>query len=83
MFFFMHALYYFLCFLKHVHVLLLAKKKKPFFLSFSRATPAAHGDSQARGLIRAVAAGLRQGHSNVGSKPGLQPTPQLTAMPDP
>ena len=35
------------------------------------------------GLIGAVAAGLRQSHSNVGSEPCLQPTPQLTAMPDP
>ena len=43
----------------------------------------AHGDSQARGLIRAVAAGLRQSHSNMGFKPHLQPTPQLTTMLDP
>ena len=41
----------------------------------------AYGGSQARGLIRAVAAGLHQSHSNVGSKPRLQPTPQLTATP--
>ena len=54
-----------------------------FFLSFSRATPTAYGGSQARGLIRAVAAGLHHGHSNVGSKPCLQPTPQRTATPDP
>ena len=50
--------------------------------AFSRATPTAYGGSQARGLIRSVAAGLRQSHSNVGSKPRLQPTPQLTATPD-
>ena len=31
--------------------------------------------SQARGLIRAVAASLRQSHSNAGSEPILQPTP--------
>ena len=37
------------------------------FLSFSRAAPAAHGGSQARGGIRAVASSLRQSHSNVGS----------------
>ena len=43
----------------------------------------AYGGSQARGLIGAVAAGLRQSHSNVGSEPRLQPTPQLTATPDP
>ena len=35
------------------------------------------------GLIRAVAAGLRQSHSNTGSEPCLRPTPQLTATPDP
>ena len=43
----------------------------------------AYGGSQARGLIGAVAAGLRQSHSNVGSEPDLRPTPQLTAMPGP
>ena len=35
---------------------------------FSRATPAAYGGSQAKGLIGTVAAGLRQRHSNVGSE---------------
>ena len=53
------------------------------FLPFSWAAPTACGGSQARGLIGAVATGLRQSHSNVGSKPRLQPTPQLTATPDP
>ena len=43
----------------------------------------AHGGSQARGLIGAVAAGLHHSHSNVGSEPGLRLTPQLMAMPDP
>ena len=51
-----------------------------FFSAFSRAVAVAYGGSQARGLIRAVATGLR--HSNAGSKPNLQPTPQLTATPD-
>ena len=51
--------------------------------AISRATPVAYGGSQARGLIGAVAAGLHQSHSNVGSEPHLQPTPQLTATPDP
>ena len=51
--------------------------------AFSRAAPAAYGGSQARGLIGAVATGLRQSHSNSGSEPCLQPTPQLTAMPGP
>ena len=63
-----------------------------FFLSFcllsavvvaiSRAAPAAYGGSQARGPVGAVATGLRQSHSNAGSEPRLQPTPQLTATPD-
>ena len=64
-----------------------------FFLSFlsfvvvvvaiSWAAPAAYGGSQVRGRIGAVATGLRQSHSNAGSEPCLQPTPQLTAKPDP
>ena len=54
-----------------------------YLFAFSRAAPEAHRGSQARGRIRAVAASLRQSHSNVGSKPSLQPTPQLTAKPDP
>ena len=54
-----------------------------YLFAFSRATPAAYRGSQARGLIRAVAASLHQSHSNVGSEPCLQPMPQLTATPDP
>ena len=54
-----------------------------FFFVFSRAAPVAYGGSQARDKIGAVAAGLRQSHSNVGSEPCLQPTAQLTTMPDP
>ena len=53
------------------------------FLLFLWAAPAAYEGSQARGLIGAVATGLRQSHSNSGSEPSLQPTPQLTATPDP
>ena len=53
------------------------------FFVFSRAAFTAYGGSQARGLIGAVAASLRQSHSNTGSEPRLQPTPQLRAMPDP
>ena len=55
-----------------------------FFCLFaiSWAAPAAYGGSQARGRIGAVATGLRQSHSNAGSEPRLQPTPQLTATPD-
>ena len=56
-----------------------------FFCLFaiSWAAAAAHGGSQARGRIGAVAIGLRQSHSNAGSEPSLQPTPQLTATLDP
>ena len=53
-----------------------------FFLFLFRAAPAAHVGSQARGPIGATAASLRQSHSNGGSEPRLQPTPQLTATPD-
>jgi len=52
------------------------------FLAISWAAPVAYGGSQGRGLIGAVATGLRQSHSNAGSEPRLQPTPQLTATPD-
>ena len=55
------------------------------FLPFCpfRAAPAAYGGSQARGLIGAVAASLRQSHSNARFELNLRPTPQLTATPDP
>ena len=52
-------------------------------VAISWAAPAAYGDSQARGRIGAVATGLHQSHSNAGSEPRLQPTPQVTATPDP
>ena len=51
--------------------------------AISWAAPAAYGGSQSRGLIRAIATGLRQSHNNVGSEPRLRPTPQLTATPEP
>ena len=51
--------------------------------AFSRTAPAAYGGSQARGRIGAAAASLCQSHSNTGSEPRLQPTPQLTTTPDP
>ena len=51
-------------------------------VAISWAAPAAYGGSQARGRIGAVATSLRQSHSNAGSEPRLQPTPQLTATPD-
>ena len=53
------------------------------FLPFLGPLPVARGGSQARGLIVVVDAGLRQSHSNRGSEPRLQPTPQLMAMLDP
>ena len=48
---------------------------------FFRAAPVAYGSSQARGLIRAAADS--HGHCNTGSKPRLQPTPELSATLDP
>ena len=47
-------------------------------LLFFRTTPVAYGSSQARSQISE----LYLGHSNVGSKPQLQLTPQLTATPN-
>ena len=72
-----------------LHSVLWSMKLKNYFLPFFfffnlfRAASAAHGGSQARGWIGAIAAGLRQSHSNVGSEPSLRPTPQLMAMLDP
>jgi len=43
----------------------------------------AHVGSQARGPIGTVDASLCHSHSNAGSEPHLQPTPQLTATLDP
>ena len=54
-----------------------------FFFAFSSAAPAAYGGSQARGLMGAVATGLRQSHSNARSEPRLRPTPKLTATLNP
>ena len=48
-----------------------------------KSAPAAYGSSQARGPVGAVATDLHHSHSNAGSELHLQPTPQLTAMPDP
>ena len=50
-----------------------------FFFCIFRATPVAYGGSQAKGPIGATAASLYHCHSNMGSKPRLQPTLQLTA----
>ena len=51
------------------------------FLPLLGPHPVAHGASQTRGLIGALATGLH--HSHTGSEPCLQPTAQLTAMLDP
>ena len=56
-----------------------------FFFFFSvfclfKATPVACGGSQAKGLIRSTAAGLRQSHSNARSELCLQTTQQFLAM---
>ena len=45
-----------------------------FIFCLFRAAPAAHGGSQARDRIGAVAAGLHHSHSNVESEPHNQPT---------
>ena len=68
-----------LCYAPHISLFIYLL----VFLLFLWATPAVYGGSQARGRIGAVAAGLRQSHSNAGSEPRLGPTPQLTATPDP
>ena len=52
------------------------------YLFIFRAVPAAYGSFQARGQIGAVAA-ANHSHSTVRSEQLLQPTPQLTAMPEP
>ena len=54
-----------------------------FVFCLFRAPPSAYGGSQARGRIRAVAAGLRHSHSNAQSELCLPPTPQVTATLDP
>ena len=53
-----------------------------FVFCLYRGAPLAHGGSQVRGPIGAVAAGLHQSHSHAGFEPRLRPTPQLTATPD-
>ena len=53
-----------------------------FFLP-CRAAPTAYRSSQARSLIGATTASLHQSHSHLASELSLQPTPQLTEMPDP
>ena len=52
------------------------------FFAMSWTAPTAYGGSQARGQIGAAASSLHQSHSNAGSQPSLQPTPQLMATLD-
>ena len=54
-----------------------------FFFWLFRASPAAYGSSQARGLIGAVAASHSHSHSNARSELHLRPAPELIAKPDP
>ena len=70
--------------IKRNKVLINAMTWMNFFvpLGLFRATLTAYGSSQAKGQIRAVAAGLRHSHSNVGTEPCLRPTSQLMATPD-
>ena len=58
-------------------------RKDSFLFLLFRAAHAAYGSSQARGRIGAIAADLHYSHSNAGSEPRLQPTPQLMAKLDP
>ena len=53
-----------------------------FFFCLFRVAPVAYGSSQGRGQVRATAASLCYSHCKMGSKLGLQPTPQLMAIPD-
>ena len=54
-----------------------------FVFCLFMAAPMEYGGFQARGCIRAAAAGLHRSHSNARSEPYLWPTPQLKATPDP
>ena len=58
-------------------------KSKKYIYIFCRAAPMALGNSQAMGPIGVTAANLHHSYSKVESEPCLQPTPQLTATPDP
>ena len=61
--------------LSHRHVITTSSFIFIFFLF--RAAPATYGDSQAKGQIGAIAAGLHHSHSDTGSELHLRPTPQL------
>ena len=57
---------------KHQHLSKKKKRERDYYSLF-RAAPTAHGSSQARDGIGAVAASLCHSHSNVGSDPCLDP----------
>ena len=56
----------------------MSKIRKVLLHFVFRAIGEAYGSSQARGQIGATAAGLHHNHSNIATKPCLQPTPQFT-----
>ena len=62
---------------------ILSVARLVILLLLFRATPSAYRSSQARGQIGPTAASLHHSHSNGGSEPRLQSTPQIMAMLDP
>ena len=73
-----------------IHLLARTANQSAYFLFsfffcfvFLGRHPQAYRGSQARGWIQAVAASLSHSHSNTRNKPRLQPTPHLSATPDP
>ena len=62
---------------------LKVQRAKKIFFCFFRATPATHGDAQARSRIRAVATGLHHSHSNTRSSCIWDLNQQLKATLDP
>ena len=76
-----------LVYIKQILIVIISKSVEVchfiLFFCLFEAAPMAYGGSQARGLIGAVAAGLRHSHSNTRSEPRLRPTLQLEATPDP
>ena len=67
----------------HIYILCVCVCVCVCVCAFFRAIPVVYGGSQAGGQIEATAASLCCSHSNLGSEPHLQPTPQFTATPDP
>ena len=61
-----HIFFFFFCLLSLFVVVVVV-----VVVAISWAAPSAYGGSQARGLIGAVATGLRQSHSNTRSEPCL------------